>query len=103
MDIIQAEWNQAVNAAAFGEAAVPVVGNVAAAPLKGAASLRADVIAQMQSRVRWVESVKWMASQGVTTWIEVGTGMVLGGLVKRIAEGVAVFPLGTPSDFEALP
>jgi [acyl-carrier-protein] S-malonyltransferase len=43
-----------------------------------------------------------MASQGVTTWIEVGTGMVLGGLVKRIAEGVAVFPLGTPSDFEAL-
>jgi [acyl-carrier-protein] S-malonyltransferase len=102
MDIIQAEWNQAVNAAAFGEAAVPVVGNVAAAPLKEAASLRADVIAQMQSRVRWVESVKWMASQGVTTWVEVGTGTVLGGLVKRIAEGVVVFPLGTPPDFEAL-
>jgi [acyl-carrier-protein] S-malonyltransferase len=77
------------------------VGNVAAAPLKEAASLRADVIAQMQSRVRWAESVKWMASQGVTTWVEVGTGTVLGGLVKRIAEGAAVFPLGTPSDFEA--
>jgi [acyl-carrier-protein] S-malonyltransferase len=102
MDIIQAEWNQAVNAAAFGEAAVPVVGNVAAAPLKEAASLRADVIAQIQSRVRWVESVKWMASQGVTTWVEVGTGTVLGGLVKRIAEGAVVFPLGTPPDFEAL-
>ena len=79
-----------------------MVGNVAAAPLQEAASLRADVIAQMQSRVRWVESVKWMASQGVTTWVEVGTGTVLGGLVKRIAEGVTIFPLGTPPDFEAL-
>lgn len=102
MDIIQAEWNQAVNAAAFGKAVIPVVGNVVAAPLQEAASLRADVIAQMQSRVRWVESVKWMASQGVTTWVEVGTGTVLGGLVKRIAEGVTIFPLGTPADFEAI-
>jgi [acyl-carrier-protein] S-malonyltransferase len=102
MDIIQAEWNQAVSAAAFGEAVIPVVGNVAATPLREAASLSADVIAQMQSRVRWVESVKWIAAQGVTTWVEVGTGTVLGGLVKRIAEGVTIFPLGTPPDFEAL-
>jgi [acyl-carrier-protein] S-malonyltransferase len=100
MDIIQAEWNEAVNIAAFGEAAIPVVGNVAAAPLRETASLRADVIAQMQSRVRWVESVKWISSQGVTTWVEVGTGTVLGGLVKRIAEGATIFPLGNPPDFE---
>jgi [acyl-carrier-protein] S-malonyltransferase len=101
MDIIQAEWNQAVNATAFVDAAIQVVGNVAAAPLKEAASLRADVIAQMQSRVRWAESVKWMAAHGATTFIEVGTGSVLGGLVKRIAEGVSTLPLGTPADFEA--
>jgi [acyl-carrier-protein] S-malonyltransferase len=102
MDIIQAEWNEAVNAAAFGDAAIPVVGNVAAGPIKDAASLRADVIAQMQSRVRWVESVKWMASQGVTTFVEVGTGTVLGGLVKRIAEGISTLPLGNPADFDTL-
>jgi len=102
MDIIQAEWNEAVNAAAFVDATVPVVGNVAAAPLKEAATLRADVIAQMQSRVRWTESVKWMASHGATTFIEVGTGSVLGGLVKRIIEGVSTLPLGTPADFEAI-
>jgi [acyl-carrier-protein] S-malonyltransferase len=102
MDIIQAEWEQAVEAAAFGEAAIPVVGNVAAAPLRESTALRADVIAQMQSRVRWVDSVKWMASRGVTTFIEVGTGSVLGGLVKRIAEGVSALPLGIPADFDAL-
>jgi len=102
MDIIQADWNRAVNAAAFAEAAIPVVGNVAAAPLKKADDLRADVIAQMQSRVRWVESVKWIASQGAATFVEVGTGSVLGGLVKRIVEGVATLSLGNPSDFETI-
>jgi [acyl-carrier-protein] S-malonyltransferase len=59
-------------------------------------------MAQMQSRVRWVESVRWIAAQGVTTFIEVGTGTVLGGLVKRIAEGVSAQPLGNPSDLENL-
>lgn len=102
MDSIQPEWNEAVGVAAFTEAAIPVVGNVTAAPLRDAASLRADVIFQMQSRVRWVESVKWMASQGITTFIEVGTGTVLSGLVKRIVEGVVLLPLGNPADFEAL-
>jgi [acyl-carrier-protein] S-malonyltransferase len=102
MDSIQAEWNDAVGAAAFTDITIPVIGNVTAAPLRDAASLRADVIAQMQSRVRWVESVKWMASQGITTFIEVGNGTVLSGLVKRIVEGVMAMPLGNPADFEAL-
>jgi [acyl-carrier-protein] S-malonyltransferase len=102
MDIIQAEWTQAVSTAAFMHAAIPVVGNVAAAPLKEAAPLRADVIAQMQSRVRWAESVRWMAAQGVTTFVEVGTGTVLGGLIKRNVEGLTTLPLGNPADFAAL-
>lgn len=102
MESIQAEWQAAVNAADFKNAQVPVVGNVAAAPLVRADDLRADLHAQMQSRVRWTESVKWIASQGVTTWVEAGNGTVLGGLVKRIVEGASVFPLGSPSDFEGL-
>ncbi len=102
MATIQAEWDTAVGAAAFGDALVPVVGNVAAAPLSAAGALRADVMAQMQNRVRWTESVRWLASQGVTTFVEVGTGSVLGGLVKRIVEGVTTLPLGNPQDFEAL-
>ena len=41
-----------------------------------------------------------MTSQGVTNFVEVGNGTVLGGLVKRIAEGVVSFPMGNPVDFE---
>jgi [acyl-carrier-protein] S-malonyltransferase len=43
-----------------------------------------------------------MAGQGVTTFVENGTGTVLGGLVKRIVDGVVSLPLGNPVDFEAL-
>jgi len=102
MDSIQAEWDAAVNAAAFTDAKVAVVGNVAAAPLSTAEALRADVRAQMQNRVRWTESVRWMNARAVETFVEVGTGSVLAGLVKRILEGVTTLPLGNPQDFEAL-
>ena len=102
MNSIQAEWEQAVNAADFSDVRIPVVGNVSAVAVSTAAELRAELIAQMQSRVRWTESVKWMASQGTTTFVEVGPGAVLGGLVKRIVEGVSIQTLGTPADFASL-
>jgi [acyl-carrier-protein] S-malonyltransferase len=102
MDTIQAEWNKAVDAAGFVDSVMPVVGNVAAAPLWKAADLRADVIGQMQSRVRWTESVQWMAEQGVTTFIELGAGTVLGGMLKRLTAGARGLPLGNPVDFSAL-
>ena len=89
-------------AASFTDAKIPVVCNVVAAPLAAADALRADVKAQMQNRVRWTESVRWMSAQGVDTFVEVGTGSVLGGLVKRILEGVTTLPLGNPQDFDAL-
>ena len=102
MNSIQAEWEQAVSAAVFSDVKVPVVGNVSAKTVNAAAELRAEIIAQMQSRVRWTESVKLMASLGINNFVEVGSGTVLGGLVKRIAEGVTNMPLGNPADFEAL-
>jgi [acyl-carrier-protein] S-malonyltransferase len=102
MATIQPTWDTAVGEASFTDAKISVVGNVAAAPLSTADALRSDVRAQMQSRVRWTESVRWIAAQGVTTFVEVGAGVVLGGLVKRILEGVTALPLGNPQDFEAL-
>jgi [acyl-carrier-protein] S-malonyltransferase len=102
MDSIQAEWNAAVNNAKFSDAVIAVVGNVHAKPITSANDLRADVIAQMQSRVRWTESVQWMTAQGITTFVEVGTGSVLGGLIKRIASEAIHYPLGNPSDFESI-
>lgn len=102
MASIQAEWTEAVNSANFLPPQVSVIGNVYAATLGDEDAARADIIAQMQSRVRWTESVKLMAAQGINTFVEVGTGSVLGGLVKRIADGVMSYPLGTPADFATL-
>lgn len=102
MASIQAEWDAAVNESPFGDANIPVVGNVSAAPLSTAEALRADARAQMQNRVRWTESVRWMHARGAEIFVEVGTGSVLGGLVKRIVEGLTALPLGNPQDFEAL-
>ena len=102
MASIQDEWNEAVAAANFLPMQIPVVGNVHAQPLADESAARADLIAQMQSRVRWTESVQYLVSSGINAFVEVGTGAVLGGLVKRIADGVSVFPLGNPQDFETL-
>lgn len=102
MASIQQEWNEAVAAANFSVSQVTVIGNVHAAPLADETSARADIIAQMQSRVRWTESVRYMVGQGIDTFVEVGTGAVLGGLVKRIADGMMILPLGNPQDFAAL-
>ncbi len=99
---IQAEWNQTVGSANFSAPQIPVVGNVHALPLSDENSARADIIAQMQSRVRWTESVQYMVSQGINTFVEVGTGSVLGGLIKRIASDVTTYTLGNPQDFSAL-
>ena len=99
---IQQEWNEAVAAANSSALQLTVIGNVHALPLTDETAARADIIAQMQSRVRWTESVQYMVSSGINTFVEVGTGTVLGGLVKRIADGMTIMPLGNPQDFAAL-
>lgn len=102
MDSIQGEWNAAVDACAFDTPAIPVAGNVHAKSLLSAEELRADIKAQMQSRVRWTESVQLMLANGIQTYVEAGTGEVLLGLIKRIESSTSRFPLGTPQDFIAL-
>jgi [acyl-carrier-protein] S-malonyltransferase len=99
---IQQEWNEAVAAANFSALQLIVIGNVHAQPLADESAARADIMAQMQSRVRWTESVQYMVLKGISTFVEVGNGTVLGGLVKRIADGMTILPLGNPEDFAAL-
>jgi [acyl-carrier-protein] S-malonyltransferase len=102
MATIQGEWDAAVMAAGITDSRVPVIGNVSARPMKSAAELRADISAQMQSRVRWTESIAEASSLGVSSFVEVGTGSVLIGLIKRITREAEGLPLGTPADFAAI-
>ena len=102
MDSIQQEWNAAVEACPITDALIPVMGNVHASLLRTASDLRADIKAQMQSRVRWTDSVQAMSRNGIKTYVEAGSGAVLLGLIKRIEPSAVGLPLGTPSDFAAL-
>jgi [acyl-carrier-protein] S-malonyltransferase len=78
--------------------AVPVVANVIARPVTDPADIVRRLIAQVTGTVRWRDSVAFMASQGVTAFYEVGTGKVLSGLVKRIADGAVGVAIGSPDD-----
>jgi [acyl-carrier-protein] S-malonyltransferase len=102
MQPIQDEWNQAVSEAGLRDCAIPLIGNVNAATISTATELAGDIQRQMQSRVRWTETVQAVANRGVDTFVEVGTGSVLLGLVKRIAPDSKGLTLGTAADFAAL-
>jgi [acyl-carrier-protein] S-malonyltransferase len=102
MDLIQAEWNAAVDACPMEIPSVPVIGNVHAQAMSTTEEFRADIKAQMQSRVRWTESVAAMREMGIKTYVEAGSGDVLLGLIKRIDPSAARFALGKPEDVSAL-
>ena len=77
---------------------VPLIGNVTARPVTDPAQIVQGLVSQVTGNVRWRESVAYMAGEGVTTFYEVGSGKVLSGLVKRIADGATGTPIGTPED-----
>lgn len=70
---------------------VPVVANVTARPITTVAEIREELVKQLTSPVRWVESVQYLIAQGVTTFVEIGPKNVLTGLIRRIDESVKVF------------
>jgi [acyl-carrier-protein] S-malonyltransferase len=83
------------------EPAVPVVSNVAVAPLSDPDEIVRRLVEQVTGRVRWRETVEWFGANGVTTLYEVGAGKVLSGLARRINRDIATAAIGTPADVEA--
>ena len=81
---------------------VPLVANVSAAKVTDPAEIRDLLVQQVTATVRWRESVQAMTALGVDSFIELGTGKVLAGLVKRIAPDAATFSAGSPAEIEAL-
>jgi len=81
---------------------VPLVGNVMAGPSDDPALIRDNLITQVTGRVRWRETVMWMARNDVTEAWEVGAGKALSGMVKRIAREIETKAIGTAADIAAL-
>ena len=80
---------------------VPLVCNVLAAPITDPAEIGRCLIEQVTGTVRWRECVERMAADGVTGYVEVGSGKVLAGLVKRIAKDAQAVSVGAPADLDA--
>ena len=80
---------------------VPVVANVTAEPTQDPARIKELLIQQVTSPVRWEESIQAIAKMGVTRAYELGSGAVLKGLVKRIAETIDTTTIGEPHEVDA--
>jgi [acyl-carrier-protein] S-malonyltransferase len=81
---------------------IPIVANVDAEPKRQAGAAISALIAQVSSPVRWEDVVRRLASEGVTTYVEVGPGTVLSGLVRKIHKDARVASLSTPEDLAGI-
>jgi [acyl-carrier-protein] S-malonyltransferase len=101
------EMEKALAAAVIRKPVVPVVANVTARPIENPDDIRRLLVEQVTGRVRWRESVQWMAMPqdkgggGVTKFVETGAGKQLSGMVKRNAPDAETAALNTPADLEA--
>ncbi|HEX7796905.1 MAG TPA: ACP S-malonyltransferase [Vicinamibacterales bacterium] len=81
---------------------VPIVANVDAQPKRTASDAIEALIGQVSSPVRWEDVISRLASEGVTTYVEVGPGTVLSGMVRRIHGEAKVANIATPEDVAAI-
>lgn len=95
-------YNHALDGAAFQSPTIPIIGNVHAKRLTTAEEVRTDLRAQLISRVRWTETIERMLREGVNTFLEIGSGSVLIGLLRRIDRSAKGIALDEPSSFDQL-
>ena len=87
-----------IRAATIRPAAIPLIGNVTATPLTEPDEIRRELAEQVYSPVRWADCVRTMLAAGVQTFIELGPGQVLAGLIRRIDPSVEVLNVGNAEE-----
>ncbi len=93
---------EALGSVAMEDPSVPLVANVTAGPVENAAALPDLLVRQVTATVRWRESMVFMRDRDVDRVIELGTGKVLSGLVRRIDREMSGVAVEGPEDIEAL-
>jgi [acyl-carrier-protein] S-malonyltransferase len=102
MQTAQNRLNNALEATALQDPHLQVIGNVGAEPLSTRAAIVHDLQSQLTSRVRWTESIQIMCAAGIDTFIEIGSGKVLTGLLRRIDRSVNGIAIDAPESWEQL-
>ena len=90
MEPARAELETAIQATAVNSPVCPIYQNVDAKPYTGPGDIKKNLIAQLTAPVRWTQTIQRLAADGAATFVELGPGNVLQGLIKKIAAGVAV-------------
>ena len=92
----------ALNKSAIKEPNIPVVANVTAQPLSDQQDILEELAKQIRSPVQWFRTIQYLDAQGVDTYIEIGPGRVLTGLVKRILGEAQTINISNMEDLEKL-
>jgi len=95
------ELTKALNDVSFGNALTPVVQNVSAELVQDADQLKANLVQQLYSPVRWTDSMRVLVEENVGVAAECGAGKVLAGLAKRIDRSLKVFSLESPEGMDS--
>ncbi|MGG4553767.1 ACP S-malonyltransferase [Paenibacillus humicus] len=85
---------------AIGDASIPVVANVTAGAVQQGEEISRLLVEQVYSPVLWEDSVAWLIDQGVDTFVEIGPGSVLTGLIKKINRGVTTYNVNSLESLE---
>ena len=78
----------------FHEPVIPIIANTTAQPITTAESIKEELLRQMCNCIQWQRSIEYMVGDGVATFIEIGPGQVLSGLIKRINNDVETLNIG---------
>ena len=78
----------------FRDPLIPIVANTSAQPMTNAEQVKAELLSQLSNGVQWQRSIEYMINDGVATFIEIGPGEVLTGLIRRINKDVKTVNIG---------
>ncbi len=93
---------QAISQVNFGLPQVPIVANSTAQPMTSPDEVKEELLRQLCHCVQWQPSVEYMLGDGVSTFIEIGPGQVLSGLIKRINSEVQVLNMSNAESIKAI-
>ena len=96
------QMDRIISSQKFQNPKIKVISNVSASEYKNEEEIKKLLIKQIESPVRWRESINYMISRGTTSFVEIGPGKVLSGLIKRINKDVKVLNIDTLEDIQGI-
>jgi len=103
MEPIIGEFSKIISNFAFHPPAIPIIANVSAQPLNDVDSIKEELVRQLRSCIRWQDCVEYMTDNGVTAFYEMGPGVVLSNLIKRISPKAQILNVSGVDSIAQLP